>query len=1506
MESLSGVEKMDEEIKRDREVVLRDWRLKVLNGFLIVVAFASVPAYVVTVLRSLGSQNFWQVIISFSVVELVLIVLAVFRNLKYRIRVIGLLVVGYAAAIFSLRLGGLLGAAPLYLFVLPVVALILAGRLAGIYSTVLSVFLAGLFAYLFSRGIFKEVEIAGNTWGSLGTTLMLLAVGMVLLILFYRFQESLIDQGSSEQAQLIKAQSLLEEQKQNLELTVQARTAELLKSNKIQTALYKITYAASNWQDVQDFYREIHRVIGELMYAKNMFIALYDKATGLLSFPYFVDEKDEPFPSQPLENFSGMTSYMIRTGNPIQHGRDQINQLLASGEVVWHGAPNVDHVGAPLISEGDIQGAILIQSYTEGIHYTGQDEEVLGFVAQHIATALARRRALEAERQRTEELAILNSVSAEVTKSLDVNTVTHLVGDKMREIFGSDSSQIMLLDRDTNLIHVAYEYDKNEGGYIDYVEPFPLGTGLSSKVITTGKPLLCSTLEDEQANGAYFPPEIIEQGTGAFGQSWLGVPIVAKDQVLGLMALADNRPHAFSQNNLHLLQTLSSAISASLENVRLFQAEQQRAAELAIINSVQAGLASQLDIQAIYELVGEKIREIFDANAVVLATFDLEKNIMHRRYEIEQGKRHYLEPMPIPRIWQNFIQDGRSLLVNHDVQGIIQRIDPEFKAPAGEIPKSLLAVPIRIQDRLFGAISLQNIERENAFRESDVHLLETLANSLSIALENARLFDETQRLLKETEQRAAELAIINSVQAALSSQLDMEAIYKLVGEKIREIFDANVVVLVTFDLEKNLEYWHYAIEQGKRFYLEPSPIPKIWSNFIQRGQPIWVNDHFLEWALQIDPDFEVPGGQVPKCVVVVPIRSQGKLIGAISLQNVEHENAFSGADLSLLETLANSLSVALENAHLFNETQRLFQAEQQRAAELAIINSIQAGLASQLDMHAVYELVGEKIRNIFKANTVVLATFDSEKNLMHRHYEYEDGKRFHTGTIPTPNYWRYFIQQDRSYLINDHLLEFMKAIDSEFKAPAGEVPKSAVSVPIRIRDKLQGVISLQNIDLENAFNESDLHLLETLANSMSVALENARLFEQAEQRAAELSAVNTVSSALASELDLNALIQLVGEQTRSVFNADIAFVALLDETSQTIAFPYSYGEEFASIPFGEGLTSKIIQSNQPLLINEELDRQVSEMGATLVGRRARSFLGVPITVSGKAVGILSVQNCSEEGMFDQDDVRLLSTIATSVGNAINNAELFQKAQKSQADAEQANSAKSVFLANMSHELRTPLNAIIGFTRIVRRKGEGLLPEKQLENLDKVLVSAENLLDLINSVLDISKIEAGRMDVIAANFRISALIDLCINTAQPLLQPGVTLEKHVEEGLEIVHSDQDKIRQIVLNLLSNAAKFTQQGKISLDARREGDQILRISVADTGIGISAEALPRVFKEFEQADATTTRKYGGTGLGLTISRNLAHLLGGDLIAESTLGEGSTFTLVIPIHYRAKLEQV
>ena len=230
--------------------------------------------------------------------------------------------------------------------------------------------------------------------------------------------------------------------------------------------------------------------------------------------------------------------------------------------------------------------------------------------------------------------------------------------------------------------------------------------------------------------------------------------------------------------------------------------------------------------------------------------------------------------------------------------------------------------------------------------------------------------------------------------------------------------------------------------------------------------------------------------------------------------------------------------------------------------------------------------------------------------------------------------------------------------------------------------------------------------------------------------------------------------------------------------------------------------------------------------------------------------------------------------------------------------ETANRHKSEFLASMSHELRTPMNAIIGFTRLVMRRSQEVLPTRQYENLEKILISAEHLLALINDILDLSKIEAGRLEVHATSFDLEPLVDLCLRTVEPLVKSDrLRLEKVIDPNLPPLLTDADKLKQILINLLSNAVKFTSEGTITVAAQqRDGE--LTLAVVDTGIGIPENALALIFEEFRQVDSSSTRQYGGTGLGLAISRRLARLLGGDITVQSTAGVGSTFTVTLPLH--------
>ncbi|TMI04567.1 MAG: GAF domain-containing protein [Betaproteobacteria bacterium] len=338
------------------------------------------------------------------------------------------------------------------------------------------------------------------------------------------------------------------------------------------------------------------------------------------------------------------------------------------------------------------------------------------------------------------------------------------------------------------------------------------------------------------------------------------------------------------------------------------------------------------------------------------------------------------------------------------------------------------------------------MEHEQAFSDSDVRLLQTLANSMSVALENARLFDETQRLLKETEQRNAELAIINSVQAALAAELNIQGIYDAVGDKIRNIFNKADVGIRIYEPETGLVHYPYTYENGKRLAIDSNRLGDrgFAAHVLRTRETVVVNEN-MEQVVEKYGSTLLPGTQMEKSLVMVPMVAGDQARGIIRLMDMEHEHAFTDSDVRLLQTLANSMSVALENARLFNETQRLLKETEQGNAELAIINSVQEALASKLDIQAIYDLVGEKLSELFDTQGMIsLASYDPKTNMRHYHYLLEKGQRFEVADAPIAPIGEYIIRTRQPLVVNENYEESLAA-NAPYASRSSSAPRCAAS-----------------------------------------------------------------------------------------------------------------------------------------------------------------------------------------------------------------------------------------------------------------------------------------------------------------------------------------------------------------------------------------------------------------------------------------------------------------------------
>jgi signal transduction histidine kinase len=472
--------------------------------------------------------------------------------------------------------------------------------------------------------------------------------------------------------------------------------------------------------------------------------------------------------------------------------------------------------------------------------------------------------------------------------------------------------------------------------------------------------------------------------------------------------------------------------------------------------------------------------------------------------------------------------------------------------------------------------------------------------------------------------------------------------------------------------------------------------------------------------------------------------------------------------------------------------------------------------------------------------------------------------------------------------------------------------RTVLGVPLLREGMPIGVMTLSRRSVR-PFTDQQIELVQTFADQAVIAIENVRLLNELRARTSELTrsveelrALGEVSQAVNSTLDLKTVLDTIVARAAQISGTEAGAIYVFDEQQKEFRLSATFGMSddmiaavrnmHAEISTAVGLLTETHEPSQTTDLRDLPSTPVNEV-ILRAGYRAR--LLVPLVRSGKVVGALVVRR-KASGEFPANTVELLKTFAAQSVLAIQNARLFAEIEDKSRLLAEANQHKSQFLANMSHELRTPLNAIIGLSQMLTEHAPRFGTEKAGEPLRRVHRAGTHLLGLINDILDLSKIEAGRMELHLEPFALLPLIEDVAKTIEPMAaKNGNRIVADCPPDLGTIHADQTRFRQVLLNLASNANKFTEKGTITIAARQgreNGRDWITLAVTDTGIGMTPEQMGKLFQEFSQASSSTASKYGGTGLGLVISRGFCQMMGGDITVASKPGEGSTFTIRLP----------
>jgi GAF domain-containing protein/ActR/RegA family two-component response regulator len=612
----------------------------------------------------------------------------------------------------------------------------------------------------------------------------------------------------------------------------------------------------------------------------------------------------------------------------------------------------------------------------------------------------------------------------------------------------------------------------------------------------------------------------------------------------------------------------------------------------------------------------------------------------------------------------------------------------------------------------------------------------------------------------------------------------------------------------------------------------------------------------------------------------------GEVIGTLGATAQSPDYYWSEDEIAIINAVAEQTAQALETAYHSEQSEK-------RAAQLSAAAQIGQSVSSAMTAEDVIKHAIVQIAQLFRLYHVgIFLLDDAEANLV---LQQATG---HAGAIMKDSH--YSLPLDDDDLICQAATERQAGIALDIdrdriwvRNPLLPDTRSQLALPLVVGGQLLGVLDIHSTQAA-AFDQIDAAVFQTIADQVSATLESARLFEETRRRAADQQMLFEITTAAVTTAHLDQMLQRVADSLHFSLNGANVAIMVLEDDLLAVRAAAGFGEleqEALQIHLGEGVTGWVAMTGEPLVIDD-----VTSSPHYIAGdSQTRSELAVPILVDNQVAGVINVES-EELASFDKSDLQLLQTLSGTLGAILKNVNLVAALQAANQQLHELDKLKSQFLANMSHELRTPLNSIIGFSRVILKGIDGPVTELQKQDLSSIYSSGQHLLGLINDILDHSKIEAGKMEMMPEPVQVTELIHGVMSTAI-----GLTKDKEIElvqelpDDLPPVWGDPFRLRQVLLNLISNAAKFTDRGSILVQAAYD-PQAVFIQVIDTGHGISESDTKKLFHAFSQVDASSTRKVGGTGLGLAISAQLIELQGGRIWVESEIGQGSTFSIAMP----------